>query len=41
MEFLQLRNQKMINAVIEKAEKLCPGSLALIGINESFMWGGD
>ena len=39
MEFLQLRNQKMINAVIEKAEKLCPGSLALIGVNGSFMRG--
>ena len=39
MEFLKLRNQKMINAVIEKAEKLCPGSLALIGVNGSFMRG--
>lgn len=39
MEFLKLRNQKIINAVIERAEKVCPGSLALIGINGSFMRG--
>lgn len=33
------RNQKIINAVIEKANRICPGSLALIGIYGSFATG--
>ena len=33
------RNQKIICAVIEKAKKVCPGSLALIGIYGSFLTG--
>ena len=33
------RNQKIIDAVITKADRVCPGSLALIGINGSFMTG--
>ena len=32
-------NQKIINAVIEKAEKICPDSLALIGIYGSVITG--
>ncbi len=39
MNYLEERNQKIIDAVIKKAETLCPGSLALIGINGSFMTG--
>lgn len=39
MENLQIRNQKIINAVIEKAKKICPESLALIGIYGSFVTG--
>ncbi|MDE5576777.1 MAG: nucleotidyltransferase domain-containing protein [Oscillospiraceae bacterium] len=36
MENLKIRNQKIINAIIEKANKICPESLALIGIYGSF-----
>ena len=36
---LEERNQKIINAVIEKAKHVCPDSLALIGIYGSFMTG--
>lgn len=36
---LETRNKKIIDAVIKKADKLCPGSLALIGIYGSFMTG--
>lgn len=36
---LKERNQKIIDAVITKADRVCPGSLALIGINGSFMTG--
>lgn len=36
---LEERNQKMIEAVIKKADRVCPGALALIGINGSFMTG--
>ena len=36
---LEERNQKIINAVIQKANTVCPGALALIGINGSFMTG--
>lgn len=36
---LEERNQKIINAVIEKARRGCPDSLALIGIYGSFMTG--
>lgn len=39
MEDLKIRNQKIINAVIEKAKKVCPDSLALIGIYGSFATG--
>ncbi|MCI8632591.1 MAG: hypothetical protein HFE64_03790 [Lachnospiraceae bacterium] len=36
---LEKRNQKMIEAIIKKANHLCPDALALIGINGSFMRG--
>lgn len=36
---LEERNQKIIDAVIRKAHLVCPGALALIGINGSFMTG--
>ena len=36
---LKERNQKIIDAVMTKANRVCPGSLALIGINGSFMTG--
>lgn len=39
MDKLILRNQKIIDAVIEKANKECPESLALIGIYGSFETG--
>lgn len=39
MENLKIRNQKIINAVIKKAGKVCPESLALIGICGSFATG--
>jgi len=39
MTDLYLRNQKIINAIIEKARRICPDSLALIGIYGSFMTG--
>lgn len=39
MNYLEKRNQKIIDAIIEKANLVCPGSLALIGINGSFMTG--
>lgn len=41
MEMMDLRerNRKIIEAVIRKAETVCPGSLALIGIYGSFMTG--
>lgn len=32
-------NQKIINAVIEKAEKVCPDSVSLIGIYGSIVTG--
>ena len=34
-------NQKMIDAVIEKAERVCPGSLALIGVYGSVATGDE
>lgn len=37
--YLKERNQKIIDAVIKKANIVCPGGLALIGINGSFMTG--
>lgn len=37
--FLKKRNDKIIQAIIQKAEKVCPGSLAMVGINGSFMTG--
>ena len=37
--YLEERNQKIIDAVIKKADIVCPGALALIGINGSFMTG--
>lgn len=37
--YLKERNQKIIDAIIKKANTACPGSLALIGINGSFMTG--
>ncbi len=36
---LKERNQRIIDAVIKKSDIVCPGSLALIGINGSFMTG--
>ncbi|MDE6763485.1 MAG: nucleotidyltransferase domain-containing protein [Oscillospiraceae bacterium] len=39
MENLKIRNQKIIDAIIEKANKVCPESLALIGIYGSFATG--
>ncbi len=33
---LEARNRKIIGAVIEKADKICPGALALIGVYGSF-----
>lgn len=39
MKNLEKRNQKIIDAIIEKANKVCPGSLALIGIYGSFLTG--
>ena len=39
MTDLKERNQKIIDAVIRKANRVCPGSLSLIGINGSFMTG--
>lgn len=36
---LEERNNRIIKAVIKKAEKLCPGSIALIGIAGSFYTG--
>ena len=38
---MNYRNEKIINAVIEKAEKVCPDSLALIGIYGSVATGDD
>lgn len=35
MNYLDERNQKIIAAIIEKANAVCPGSLVLIGINGS------
>lgn len=39
MKELEIRNQKIIDAVIERAKKVCPDSLALIGIYGSFLTG--
>lgn len=39
MMYLEERNQKVIDAVIKKANIVCPNALALIGINGSFMTG--
>ena len=34
---LRQRNTKIIAAIIEKARRVCPGSMALIGIGESLL----
>lgn len=39
MTNLEERNKKIIDAVIKKADTVCPGALALIGIYGSFMTG--
>ena len=39
MKKLEVRNQKIINAVLEKEKMLCPGAIALIGIYGSFLTG--
>ena len=39
IQYLEERNQKIIDAVLKKAEIVCPGALALIGVNGSFMTG--
>ena len=36
MTNLEERNQKIIDAVVKKANIVCPGALALIGIYGSF-----
>lgn len=36
---MEIRNQKIINAIIAKANRDCPGSLAMIGIYGSFCTG--
>lgn len=36
---LQKRNEKIIEAIIKKSEKVCPSSVALIGIYGSFLTG--
>lgn len=36
---MELRNQKVIQSIIQKAERICPGSLAMIGIYGSFLTG--
>ena len=39
IQYLEERNQKIIDAVLKKAEIVCPGALALIWVNGSFMTG--
>lgn len=39
MNNLEIRNQKIIDSVIEKAKRVCPESLAMIGIYGSFQTG--
>ena len=39
MKKLEVRNQKIIDAVLEKEKALCPGAIALIGIYGSFQTG--
>lgn len=39
MTHLEIRNQKIIDAIIEKSKAVCPDSLAMIGIYGSFMTG--
>ena len=39
MESLEERNQKIIDAVLEKEKRLCPGAIALIGVYGSFRTG--
>lgn len=39
IELLSERNNRIIKAVIQKAETVCPGSVALIGIYGSFLTG--
>ena len=39
MKDLEIRNQKIIDAIIEKEKTLCPGAVALIGIYGSFQTG--
>lgn len=39
MDELELRNQKIIDAVLEKEKAVCPGAIALIGIYGSFLTG--
>ena len=39
MDTQEVRNQKIINAVLEKERSLCPGAVALIGIYGSFQTG--
>lgn len=39
LERMRQRNRRLIDAVIEKAEHVCPGSLAMIGVYGSFCTG--
>ena len=39
MNELERRNQKIIDAILEKEKALCPGAIALIGIYGSFLTG--
>ena len=39
MNELEIRNRKIIDAILEKEKRLCPGAIALIGIYGSFQTG--
>lgn len=39
MNSLEIRNRKIIDAVIRKEQAVCPGAIALIGIYGSFQTG--
>ena len=39
MNTLEIRNRKIIDAILEKEKRLCPGAIALIGVYGSFQTG--
>ena len=39
MKTQEERNRRIIDAVVRRAEEVCPGSLALIGVYGSFVTG--